>query len=84
MNDSEKCANNTDGSSDPTKLNDYVRIENSSRCRDTSVERKLKVIDQMDVSDACCAFPVGDGITYIFSLKTLQMQRSQLSKRKKP
>lgn len=40
MNDSEKRANHD---SDQAKLNDYVRIENSPRCRDSSVERKLKV-----------------------------------------
>lgn len=43
MNDSEKCAN-SNGSSDQAKLNDYVRIENTPRCRDSSVERKLQVM----------------------------------------
>lgn len=43
MNDSEKSVNNN-GSNDQAKLNDYVRIENSPRYRDSSVERKLKVM----------------------------------------
>lgn len=48
MNDSEKIAIGN-GSSDQAKLNDYVRIENSPRCRDSSVERKLKVMFMHDL-----------------------------------